>query len=162
MPHPIHAIECRRTIRRQAGVGMIEILVTILILSIGFLGMAALQTKALSTNNSAMTRSMATLATYSILEAMRADRANAVAGGYDGTVIANACPNNQASLADRQLHAWCGQLAQSIGPVATTTGTVACSSTGACTVTIQFDDSRAGTHGTVGLANQTVTTRAML
>ena len=70
--------------RHQAGVGLIEVLVAVLVLSIGFLGVAALQARSMSTNNSAMVRSMATIASYSILDAMRADLPNAVAGNYNG------------------------------------------------------------------------------
>ncbi|MGH8455898.1 MAG: type IV pilus modification protein PilV, partial [Stenotrophobium sp.] len=62
---------------RQYGVGLIEILVAVLVLSIGILGLGALQTRALADNGSAMNQSMATLASYSILEAMRADQTNA-------------------------------------------------------------------------------------
>jgi type IV pilus assembly protein PilV len=148
------------------GVGMIEVLIAVLVVSIGFLGMAALQAKALSTNNSAMARSMATVSTYSILDSMRADIVNAKAGSYNGTVTANACPAAGGSLASTQLAAWCGQLADSLGAVATTTGTVACSSVGDCTVTIQFDDSRGTSAGagssSVGSNAQKVTTEAVL
>ena len=56
---------------------MIEVLVAVLVLSIGFLGMAALQAMSLSTNNSAMARSLATINAYSILDSMRADITNA-------------------------------------------------------------------------------------
>jgi type IV pilus modification protein PilV len=143
----------------QAGVGLIEVLIAVLVLSIGFLGMAALQAKSLSTNNSAMSRSMATIASYSILDAMRADRANALAGAYDGTVTANACPTTTGTLAQTQLGDWCSQLAQNLGPLATTTGKVKCSGTGDCTITIQFDDSRAGAGGSNA---QQVITKAML
>src|SRR5690625_4897984 len=50
----------------QKGVGLIEVLVAVLVLSIGLLGLAQLQAKSLSTNGSAMTRSMATMFSYSI------------------------------------------------------------------------------------------------
>lgn len=147
--------------RRQAGIGMIEVLIAVLVVSIGFLGMAALQAKALSTNNSAMARSMATVSTYSILDAMRADILQARQGAYNGTVTADACPAAGASLASTQLNAWCTQLGSALGAVATTSGNINCSAsnTGDCTITIQFDDSRAGKGGE---ANQQVVTRATL
>lgn len=144
----------------QSGVGLIEVLVAVLVLSIGFLGVAALQVMSLSTTNSAMARSMATISSYSILDAMRADKANATS--YNTTVTANACPAPTGSLANAQLIQWCKQLGQALGPVASTTGTVACTplvNTADCTVTITFDDSRAGVGGTSG---QTFTTKAML
>ncbi|HET8763670.1 MAG TPA: type IV pilus modification protein PilV [Rhodanobacter sp.] len=88
-----------RGMAAQRGVGMIEVLVAVLVLSIGFVGIAALQARSLSTNNSAMARSMATVDSYSILDAMRADLANAVANSYDGTVVGDACPAAGTALA---------------------------------------------------------------
>ncbi len=151
----------RRGIRQQSGVGLIEVLVAVLVLSIGFLGIAALQVMSMSTNNSAMARSMATVASYSILDAMRADIVNAKGGAYNtaSPLKASACPSAGGSLAKYQLNQWCTQLGQSLGPVATTTGQINCSATGECTVTISFDDSRAGVGGT---SNQQVITKAML
>ncbi|MEY2150947.1 type IV pilus modification protein PilV [Rhodanobacter sp. 115] len=153
-----------RTPRVQAGVGLIEVLVAVLVLSIGFLGIAALQAMSLSTNNSAMARSMATIDTYSILDAMRADLTGATSGSYTTTVTANACPAAGASLASLQLNQWCGQLGKDLGATASTTGKVDCTNatgtnTAYCTITIQFDDSRAGLQGS---STQQVVTKAML
>jgi len=143
---------------RQNGVGLIEVLVAVLVLSIGFLGMAALETKALSTNNSAMARSMATIDSYSILDAMRADLVNAKNGAYNGSIAADACPDGSGSLAAAQLQEWCTQLAQTLGAAATTTGAIDCGTSGTCTITIQFDDSRAGSE----LGTQQFVTQAVL
>ncbi|WP_426689342.1 type IV pilus modification protein PilV [Rhodanobacter ginsengiterrae] len=150
----------------QSGVGLIEVLVAVLVLSIAFLGIAALQAMSLSTNNSAMARSMATISSYSILDAMRADLAAAQAGSYNRTgtsaVKASACPAGTGSLAAAQISQWCGQLGQSLGAAATTTGDINCTAAGGsadCTITISFDDSRAGVGGS---SVQKVITRAML
>ncbi|MCX7178161.1 MAG: type IV pilus modification protein PilV [Proteobacteria bacterium] len=123
--------------------------------------MSLVQTRALSNNNSAMGRSMAVVASYSILEAMRADRANAVATAlpYNATVTASNCPTNTSNFANVQLGAWCAELRSRFSAVDTTTGNVNCNTAGICTITIQFDDSRGG----VGLGNTaTVITRAAL
>ena len=150
--------------KRQIGVGLIEVLVAVLVLSIGFLGMAALLAKSLSTNNSAMAHSMATIASYSIMDAMRADYANASAGRYNTAqpIKATACPDAAGSLANYQLNQWCQLLGSSLGKADTTTGAIACAATGNnvdCTITISFDDSRAGA---VGGNIQQVVTRGML
>lgn len=145
--------------RHQAGVGLIEVLIAVLILSIAFLGIAALQAASLSTNNSAMARSMATIASYSILDAMRTDGSAATGAAYNKTVKANACPDGTGSLANYQLNAWCTQLGNTFGAVASTQGTVACDALGNCTITISFDDSRAGAGGT---STQQVVTQAIL
>lgn len=150
--------------RRQAqrGVGLIEVLVAVLLLSVAFLGVAALQAHSLSTNNSAMARSMATMASYSILDAMRADVALAAKGGYntDKPLKANACPDAGSTMAGAQLHDWCLQLGQALGANETTTGAISCTGgLGECLITITFDDSRAGKGGS---ANQKVVTKGML
>ncbi len=153
---PLAAKRSRRQKRQtQAGVGLIEVLVAVLVLSIAFLGIAAMQAMSLSTNNSAMARSMAT-----ILDAMRADYSNATtSAAYNTTVEADACPDAGSTLATYQLNQWCGQLGKNLGAVSSTTGQVNCTTKGDCTVTITFDDSRAGVGGS---STQTIVTRAML
>ena len=150
----------------QAGVGLIEVLVAVLVLSIGFVGIAALQARSLATNNSAMARSMATIASYSILDAMRADLTNAAAGNYNGTVTANACSSISApnALATAQLIEWCTLELAPLGSTASTTGNVNCTAvagttTASCKITVQFDDSRAGLASST---SQQVVTQAML
>lgn len=145
----------------QSGVGLIEVLVAVLVLSIGFLGVAALEARSLSTNNSAMARSMATISSYSILDAMRADISNAEKGVYNTTspLSAAACPAAGSTLAGAQLNQWCNQLGTNFGKVATTTGSIQCSATGLCTVTVGYDDSRAGWGYA---ATQQVVTKGML
>ncbi|HET6805377.1 MAG TPA: type IV pilus modification protein PilV [Frateuria sp.] len=150
--------------RRQAGVGLIEVMVAMLILSIGFLGVAALLATSLSTNNSAMARSMATVSSYSILDAMRADLANARGGSYNATVTASKCSAVAATgLPGAQLKVWCGQLGQNLGALDSTKGTIACNAAGTssadCQVTVTFDDSRSGEGGS---DQQQIVTRAML
>lgn len=144
---------------RQSGVGLIEVLIAVLVLSIGFLGMAALLAKSMSTNNSAMARSMATISSYSILDAMRADIDAAKAGTYNQTVTADSCAASSGSLASVQIYRWCKDLGNALGADKTTSGKVACNGAGECTVTITFDDSRAGAGGA---AAQAVITKAIL
>lgn len=146
----------------QRGVGLLEILIALLILSIGLLGIAALQVKALSNNNSAMSRSVATIYSYSILDAMRADRVNALSGQYNVampvTIDGTTCIKSGATLADVQVNAWRLQIQQNMG--STACGSVNCA-TGTCTIVIQFDDSRAS-GGNLSGATQTITTEVVL
>lgn len=145
----------------QAGVGLIEVLVAVLVLSIAFLGVAALQAMSLSTNNTAMARSMATIDSYSILDAMRIDRAAAESGTYTTTVKAGGCAatTSGSTLASVQLSQWCKQLGGNLGASNTTTGKIDCSGTGDCTITVTFDITRSAVDQS---STQTVVTRAML
>lgn len=145
--------------RTQRGVGMIELLVSVLVLSIGLLGVAWLQTRALAANNAASVRSMSVVASYTILEGMRADRPSAINGDYNTTVDASDCPD-AGTLAQTQLREWCVLLGDTLGAVASTTGQIACNGVqpGECIVTIEYDDSRLGD----GAGLQTVVTKGIL
>jgi len=146
----------------QRGVGLIEVLVAVLILSIGLLGIAMVQTRSLSGNNGSMTRAMAVVASYTILDAMRADRTNALAGAYNTTVDAGMCPTDSGTLAQSALADWCAGLRDTFGAAGTApTGKVEAvgGSPNTFKVTITFNDSRTG-NGDSG--NQTVVTSARL
>lgn len=61
--------------RRQLGFNLIEVMVALLILSLGVLGMAALQTTAIKQNQSAYMRSQANQFAYDIADRMRVNSA---------------------------------------------------------------------------------------
>lgn len=66
--------------RGQRGVTMIEVLVTLIVLSIGLLGLAALQGVSLQTNHSAYLRTQATNIAYEMLDTWRANRREVLNG----------------------------------------------------------------------------------
>ena len=67
----------------QTGFGLVEVLVALLIVSIGLLGIASLQVLALKNVGSSMERSQAVIQTYSYLDVLRANRAQAVISALD-------------------------------------------------------------------------------
>jgi len=74
----------------EQGFTLIEVLVALVILSVGLIGLAALQTGGLRNNNSALIRSRAVLAAEDILDRMRANRTDALGEDYDialGTAV---------------------------------------------------------------------------
>ncbi len=84
-----------RIFKRQNGFSMIEILVTILVFSFGLLGMAALVTTGMRSNNVSYYRTIATQQTLDIVDRMRANLAGVRAGNYDnlaqGIPASNGC-----------------------------------------------------------------------
>lgn len=58
----------------QKGVSLIEILITMMILSIGLLGLAAMQVQGAQYNHSAYLRSQASFLSYDMFDRMRANR----------------------------------------------------------------------------------------
>jgi type IV pilus assembly protein PilV len=150
---------CKSLPRLQRGVGIVEVLVAVLVLSIGLLGLAGLQMRTLRNNQSALERGVAVMETHAIVDAMRADRASAVLTPSPYTIgLEDAAPTGGTTFADKVLEAWRGNLIASLGDEAT--GSVACVVT-ACTIVVRWNDSR-GTGDAVALAEMTVTTEVQL
>ena len=152
--------------RAQRGVGMIEVLVAVLVLAIGLLGIAAMQSLALRGGQSSLESSQAVMATNAIIEAMRANRANAAA--YNGTYSAPPTGTSQAShdlnewmAAMRGVADWNADTPTPAQPTlgAATTATIA-GCPDACVISLSWDDSRAGTDR--GGAARTMVTEARI
>ena len=69
--------------RLQTGSGLIESLISILVVSVGFLGFAGLQVKGLSAANDSLFRSKAVYLSYQMADRVRANLPAASAGAYD-------------------------------------------------------------------------------
>jgi type IV pilus assembly protein PilV len=141
---------------RQTGSGLLEVLVAVLVLSLGLLGLAGLQARTLQQNQSSLQRSQAVLLSYSILDSLRADRQGAILGNYNigQTCVAQALTGN---LVNDTVNSWLASIQNRFGANATSCGFINCSGAGICTVRIFWDDSRAG-----GSANETFETRSQI
>lgn len=73
---------------RARGVGMVEILVTLLVMTVGLLGIAGLQLVSLRDTYASSVRTQATAAAEFILDRMRANRPAVTAAGGDYAVAA--------------------------------------------------------------------------
>jgi type IV pilus assembly protein PilV len=146
---------CHETRPRQGGFTLLEVLIALLVLSIGLLGIGKMMMLSARANDSAYMRSQATALAYTMLDAMRANRQAAIVQGYDtamgvfpvglqpcGTVAA---PCNSGQQAQNDLFLWGSSLGTALplgqGSVATA---VALAGTGAnnitATVTVQWAD----------------------
>lgn len=148
---------CRANSRRssQRGVGLIEVLVAVLVLAIGLLGIAGLQSRALKNGQSAFERSQAVTLTYLMLDAMRANVEAARTGQYNINRTCSVSAGGTLVTNDQRL--WMQSMKQTLGDRDTTCGEIACVGE-RCTIRIFWDDSR----GTEGSANQTVETISVL
>ncbi|WP_428624073.1 type IV pilus modification protein PilV [Sedimenticola sp.] len=144
------------TRHQQLGVGLIEILITVLIFSIGMLGLAGLQLMGLRNSQAAVSRSQANFAIQDIIERIRANRDAAAGGSYDLTLAANPTATNgcqanavancdPAQLAADDLGIWMAKVKE------LTLGDASIVRTNGSDfkITIQWDDNRSGA------ANQT-------
>lgn len=130
------------------GVSLLEVLIAVLILAIGMLGVAALQSSALRNSQSSLERSQAVIYTYTILDSMRSNVAIARAGGYNMAMVTGACtpPAAAADLSVNDRRMWITSLQANMG--ATACGDINCAAAGAagtssCVVRVRWNDSRA-------------------
>lgn len=130
---------------RQRGATLIEVLIAVLVLAIGLLGVAALQTSALRGNQSAFERSQAVIHTYSMLDAMRANANVARQGGYNTGGFLCAAPGGAGRVASEQA-AWINGMQGDPAQERFNMGGSACGrivcGPATCSVTIRWDDSR--------------------
>lgn len=135
---PIQPISART--RDQQGFSMVEVLVTLLVVSVGLLGMAALQTRSLSSTHTAALGSQATLLAGDISDRMRANRQQAQAGKYDIGLEDAATAKGAVGVTLQDLQQWKAALARLPGPGK---GSVEVKGSPAtATIIIEWDDSK--------------------
>ncbi len=136
--------------RKMRGISLVEVLVSVVVIAIGLLGIAAMQSVALRGSQSSLESSQAVMQTNAIVEAMRANRINAAA--YNGNWTT---PPTATNLATRDLNEWIAGMQGSaawqtvaapnlppvLGPTAQAT-IAGCPDD--CVITINWDDTRAG------------------
>jgi type IV pilus assembly protein PilV len=87
----INAINTAGTVSSQErGFSLLEVMIALLVLSIGLLGIAGLQVFSLKYNHQSYERTQATLLINEIVDRMRANREAVQAGLYDNVPIADA------------------------------------------------------------------------
>lgn len=124
------------------GVSLLEVMISVLILGIGLLGIAAMQALALRGGQSSLESSQAVMQATSIAEAMRANRTNAASYAAGMTCAVG----GGGSLAQNDRAAWLTSLKSTIGePTDTSTcGRIESLGSNRYRITVQWDDSRAG------------------
>ena len=139
--------------RNSRGVSLIEVLISVLVMGVGLLGIAAMQATALRNSQSSLERSQAVVQSYTILDAMRANAIAARAGAYNmGMTCA---PPGGTTLPDTDRANWINSLRGRAGMGATACGAINCGAN-TCTVTVQWDDTR-GSNGVAAQQFATVT-----
>jgi len=126
--------------RCQRGMTLIEILVAIVVLSIGLLGLAGLQLKGLQVNQGSTYRWQAAVLAEDIADRIRADKAGATAGSYAVTGGVTSSSATGGTLATIQ--EWLARVATlpaGTASIAATPGGPANS----MTITVTWVDSRA-------------------
>lgn len=161
-PVPPHAIPDRVALHHQRGIGLIEVLVSLLILSIGILGTMNLQTRSVQFNQGALFESRATMLAGDIIDRMRANASKASQYRID---LNDAIPSykvcsgpsancDESDLADYDVAKWRENVASVLpegrGQVEEIAGIVGNS---VFVITIQYSDSRTEDASAYGQSN---------
>lgn len=103
---------------RTAGFSLIEVLVTMIVVSLGLLGFAALQAQSVKSNRVALQRSYATMLAYDILDSMRVNKPNlasyALANHTTAKTPATCSDDRSGSVADDDLKVWLESLCSNL------------------------------------------------
>lgn len=128
------SVSCSRSLPKQSGVGLIEVLVTLLILSTSLLALGAMQNRSLQFNQSAYMRSQANIFAYDILDRMRVNLNNLNA--YNAALAGPASSPVTSPLAAADIDNWRNNIRRVLPEGE---GGIACVlATGICTITIAW------------------------
>jgi len=142
----------QKILRCQNGAGLIEVLVTVLLLATGLLVMASLQVRSLQFNQSAYTRSQANIFAYDMIDRIRLNRR--YFSDYD-LDYSSPMPSG-ATLAQKDMKEWLTNLSNAI-PNAK--GKIKCNVSGDCVIGIQWDEVKSASEASEDTSTFTFSTR---
>jgi type IV pilus assembly protein PilV len=105
-PIPSNIRATMSAFRSQAGVTMIELLVSILLFAFGMLGLVGMQSKAVGYGQFSLLRSQASALSDDVFDRMRADRANAKLGSWNTELTDTASSITGSTLTETDLKSW--------------------------------------------------------
>ncbi|OGT18950.1 MAG: type IV pilus modification protein PilV [Gammaproteobacteria bacterium RBG_16_57_12] len=147
-------------INHNKGFTMMEVLVTIVILSIGLLGLAGLQASSIRNNQSADHHSQAAMMIYDLSDRIRANRNGMAAGNYNAfnPMQVAACNTTAActafEMATNDMFEWNNNISNTLP---NGSGTITGAGAGNLfTITVRWNDDRTGATGTGCSGNSAV------
>ncbi|WP_131780978.1 type IV pilus modification protein PilV [Legionella gresilensis] len=141
---------------KQYGFSLLEVLISLIILAVGLLGVAALQTRAVRDNHSALLRSTAINQINNMIDRMQSNYAGVNVGAYNNVsgigTLATCTTCSSAQIAQRDIHQWNTTNAQLLP---SGQGTVTRNGQ-RFTITLFWDNDRTGATGTNCSSNTNV------
>ncbi len=143
------AFRRRPAAHAQRGFSLLEILVAIIVLSIGLLGLAGLQVSGMKANQGAYLRTQANALAYDIIERMRANVTPAINGAYVGEwQCAGYAASGLNTIAARDIDAWMANLDANLPECSAAIATATAGGEVLVTVTVRWSN----THAAGGVA----------
>jgi len=147
---------------RHNGFTIIEVLVSLLVISVGLLGMAGLQTVGIQQSHKSYLKTQASLLAFDMADRMRANLVGVAAGAYNAVnsvdslvetipaCIGSETPCSAADTASYDAYQW-SNLASNLSIPSTLPGgqgIITRNGTGIFTITVFWDEARTGATGT--------------
>ena len=126
-------IKLKTIYKSQQGFSLLEVMIALLIFSVGLLGLAGMQMAGLQSNHSAMMRTIATLQSYDMAERLRSNR------------VGNYANPNAGSVADNDITTWNQMVARELP---SGQGQIQVLGGGLFNVSVMWDENRNGAAGT--------------
>ena len=150
-------IQFKSHFRPQSGFTLLEVMIALVIFSIGLLGLAGLQAGGLRSNTQAQLRTIATIQAYDMAERIRSNPRGVEDGDYnafdDATPTAGDCISNTCTAAEMATYDYYEWELNTQNVLPSGHGTVSSAAVGGgatrlFTVTVMWDEERTGVNGT--------------
>lgn len=135
--------EAGRASKAPQGFSLVEVLVALLLLSVGLLGLAGLQARGLKDNQMSVQHSQAVLYATDIIDEMRVHRALALAGAYNIGLDDGAAAKGATKIVLKDLQNWKTDVARLPGGKGSVQVNAA---TSVATVTVQWSEVNSATR----------------
>ena len=146
--------------KRQSGFTIIEVLIAVLVISIGLLGMAGLQTTGIQQSHNSYLKTQASLLAYDMADRMRANLQGVNAGAYDAVdsmdspvtsapgCVSGGTACSAADTATHDIYQWTHKDADSsIATLLPSGHGIIAENGGVFTITVLWDEGRTGATG---------------
>ncbi len=140
-----------KKISTQNGFALFEVLITVIIMAVGLLGLAALQITSLKANHGALQKTQATFLAYDIADRIRANRTDGLNESYD--ILLSDIKPTGSTLPELDVNDWLTSVSELLP---SGDGAIDCTTAGICTISISWNIER---EGTVDASNNPISLR---
>ncbi len=140
-----------KKISTQNGFALFEVLITVIIMAVGLLGLAALQITSLKANHGALQKTQATFLAYDIADRIRANRNDGLNESYD--ILLSDIKPTGSTLPELDVNDWLTSVSELLP---SGDGAIDCTTAGICTISISWNIER---EGTVDASNNPISLR---
>ena len=123
----------------QAGVGLLEVLIVMVVMGVGLMGLAKLQLSTNQTNTTAYLNTQATIHIEEMIGRLRSDKLAAINGDYNVSLTKAASITTGASIAKQGRYNWAQNLSNNIPNPKVA---ISCNNSGLCLVAIKYTGSQ--------------------